>query len=461
MDSDIAIELNQADCGDWRLFTRAKKMLQRLFQTVGDGLSALGGKAEIKAAYRFFENSKIAPETLLEPHRKATVERIKDYPVVGLVQDTTDLDYKHMSLVEGLGVLNDTKRPGCSLHGLIAFTPEKLCLGVVNAEFIKRAPEDLGRKLHNNLRPIEEKESYRWLKAYREACEVANQCPNTEIVVIGDRESDIYELFLEAAKDENRAELLVRGWHDRNIDADKQPNGDKPKLMSEVKKAPIKATIEFDISPSRGKPKRHVVQTVRAKTITLLPSNHKPGLPRVSINAVLLEEVNPPEGEKPIVWLLLTTLPIASETDIQHIVNLYLSRWGIELFFKTLKSGCKVEERQFKDSDTLLNCVAMFMIVAWRVMYVAYLGRACPDIPCTAIFEEDEWRVIYTIVKKTAPPKEPPTLGECLRMVAILGGHRDRKGDPPPGIIVMWRGLQQVYFLAQGWRACLDHVSRP
>ena len=209
---EIADELDLINLGDKRVNKRAKQILEKLYEGAGAGLCAsLSGDDEIKAAYRWFDNDLVAPEKILKPHSEKTLERIKMHKVVGFVQDTTDIDMKHMEKIENLGVVNDTTRPGCSFHPLIAFTPEKLCLGVLDAKFIIRSAEELGKKGSNNSRDIEDKESYRWIQGYQIACEIAESCPETLCVCIGDRESDIYELYLKKGK----ADFLVRAWHDR------------------------------------------------------------------------------------------------------------------------------------------------------------------------------------------------------------------------------------------------------
>lgn len=512
----IANELDLIDLGDQRVNKRAKQILEKLYEGAGAGLCAsFSGGDEIKAAYRWFDNDLVAPENILRSHVEKTLERIKMHKVVGFVQDTTDIDMKHMEHVENLGVVNDTARPGCSLHPLIAFTPEKLCLGVLDAKFIIRPPEELGKKGPNNSRDIEDKESYRWIQGYQIACEIAENCPETLCICIGDRESDIYELYLNKGK----ADFLVRAWHDRGtetsiseenwklieennklkeenkglsevneklrkrrnsknipeivearkknsekIEANRElikenQNTIKNKELGESKfkhqlyQAPIIGNLQFTLPNRAGKKSRIVSQTIRAKNVTFLPSKHKNNLPMVTVNAVLLQEENPPEGEEPVVWMFLTSLPINAFEDIQLIIDLYLSRWGIELFFKVLKSGCKIEELRFQEASRLLACIAVYMVVAWRILYSTYIGRTCPQLPCTVLFDIDEWRSVYATVEKTNPPEAPPNLDEFMKMIATLGGYRGRKSDGPPGIKVIWIGMQAMHRLAEGWRA--------
>lgn len=515
----LSSELEDICLGDKRIDKRSKILLESFYTGVNSGLtSSCGGKAEIKAAYRFFDNDSVNHKKILGPHYSKTLERIKKHKIIGLSQDTTDVDMKHMGTVENLGVLNDTKRPGCSLHPVVAFTPDKLCLVVVSTKFIIRPAEELGKKKHNNLRDIEDKESFRWIEGYKVACKIAEKCPETKCVSIGDRESDIYELLLESKNPVNKADLIVRAWHDRKVDLpcseehkkllnenikienenkslllankkaiknktirslppEQREIFDRNKISIEKNKILIKTnksivfaderikntflhqlhqgsiigTVEFKLHRRDGRKSRIVKQNIRAITLDLMPSWHKKNLPKLSINAVLLEEIDVPPGEEPVSWMFLTTLPIDSLEDIQLIIKLYISRWGIELFFKALKSGCRIEELQFKEASRLLSCISLYMIVTWRVLFTAFLGRECPDLPCSTLFETDEWESVYASHMKAIPPKEPPKLGEFMLMIAALGGYQARKSQGPPGIVVIWKGLQKAYGLSEGW----------
>lgn len=510
--SEIINEIEAVCFGDHRLDKRAKKVIQSMLEGIGNGLSAsFGGNSEIKAAYRFFDNDLVDPSKILEPHYEMTLERIKQQKIVVLSQDTTDIDMKHMERVENLGVLNDTNRPGCSLHPVIAFTPDKLCLGVVDAKFMIRSAVDLGKKGSNNSRDIEDKESYRWIEGYRVACKIAGQCPDTLCISVGDRESDIYELLLEATK--GKAELIARAWHDRSISLppskkmqelldENQKLVDENKRLAEINEkirhrknssddrevnsalitenkkriktnkefineenfvinklknqlyiAPIIGTVEFILPDGRGRKSRLVKQIIKATEVMLEPAEHKDELPKITINAVLLEEIDPPEGEGPISWMFLTTLPINTIDELQFIIKVYLSRWGIELFFKILKSGCKIEELRFQEASRLLGCISIYMIVAWRILYATFIGRACPELPCSLLFEVDEWQSVYAVIMKAQPPTKPPSLGELIKMIATLGGYRGRNSDGPPGMKVVWIGMQAMHKLAEGWQA--------
>ena len=190
---------------------------------------------------------------------------------------------------------------------------------------------------------------------------------------------------------------------------------------------------------------------IRAETVTLRPPPRcDRQLPEVTVNVVLVEETSPPSGCEPIQWILITTLPINDIQAVKLIVQAYCIRWQIEIFFKTIKTGCRVEERQFKTLDRMLNCIAMYSIVAWRVMYLCRLGRECPDLDCEIVFEPCEWKAVYMAVKQEEPPAKHPTLNEMIRMIASLGGYVIRK-KTEPGPQTLWIGLQRVSMLAIAW----------
>jgi hypothetical protein len=170
------------------------------------------------------------------------------------------------------------------------------------------------------------------------------------------------------------------------------------------------------------------------------------------VNVVLVSEVDPPAGDEPVEWLLITSLPVHDIEQVRLIVQYYCGRWMIEVFFRVLKSGCRVEERRFEQMDRLLACLAVYLIVAWRTLYVCRLGRSCPEMSCEAVFEPAEWKSVWKVVQREDPPNEPPPLGMMVRLVAQLGGYVNRKRTDPPGPQTVWIGLQRMHDFALCWQ---------
>ena len=296
-------------------------------------------------------------------------------------------------------------------------------------------------------------------KGYARLENVAEQCPNTKIVVVADSEADIYELFAEerSTSHQRGVELIVRGCHDRCTDSEHGKilatvRASGPKYDCQVKVGARKAKISTEARARRTsrKPRMANCQVFACSVMLQPPGRTGIKLPPVKLNVVLVEEQDPPEGEEPIQWILVTTLPVDSETDIRNVVKYYCLRWQIEIFFKTLKSGCRIEERRFETLEREMNCVAIYIIVAWRIMLMCHLGRECPDMTCEAVFETSEWQAIYKVTQRKDPPSTPPTLNEMIRMVATLGGFIDRKRNEP-GTQTLWIGMQRMYDIANCW----------
>jgi hypothetical protein len=396
------------------------------------------------AAYRFFKNDAVSFAQVLAPHRRATVERIGQSPVVLLAQDTSELDYRSQTGIQGLGPPRMPQGYGAHLHPLLALTAEGLCLGVVEAKLWCRSEtKEETPPLAPKNRPIEEKESFRGLERYRHACSLANDVPPTCLIVIGDRESDRYELFLERHQQTSPcAEWLVRCAQDRSL-LEQEP--ETAKWWSRLRASPVLGEIEFEIPATAHRAARKVRQTLRARQVTLKPPYRQgQSLPPVAVYAVLATEIDPPTDVDPLEWFLLTSLPIPHFEEAVTLMGYYLKRWQIEVFFHVLKNGCKVEALQLSDFERLSPCLAFYMIIAWRVLFATQIGRTCPDLPCDLLFDTQEWQAVYLVVRRKAPPSKPPSLTDMIQMVASLGGHLGRKHDGPPGPKTLWIGLQRA-----------------
>ena len=192
---------------------------------------------------------------------------------------------------------------------------------------------------------------------------------------------------------------------------------------------------------------------MRAATVTLRGPDRPGGaLPAVTVNVVQVREINPPPGDLPVEWLLLTTLPIDTVEQVQQVVQYYTVRFMIEVLFRVLKSGCRVEERRFEHISRMLPCAAVYLIVAWRTLMICRLGRSSPDLDCEAIFDPAEWKSVWMTVQGTKPPRRVPKLAEILPLIAQLGGYVNYPNrKDPPGPQTIWLGLQRMYDMALAW----------
>lgn len=436
-------ELKTIDLGDKRLDNRATVILNSLLDKPGLSIpAACNGWDETIAAYRFFDNSKTTPEKILSPHIESTITRARAHKEILCLQDTSEIDFTSKPKTEGLGPLSYEKQIGFYIHPTLITTPDRIPLGIIDSHNWVRDEENFGKAKERKNIPIEEKESIRWINGYQNIAKFAQALPDSKVTYVADREADIYELFLEREKisKENKIapELLVRSQHNRVLD-------NNQKIKDRLKQAQVLGEIQFDLPPGRGRKARTVTQEVKAIRVELKAPYRKDRiLDKVEITAVYTYEKNTPEGEEPIEWILLTSNNVKTFEEACTIVTNYLARWDIEIFFKVLKSGCKIEELQLETFERLENSITLFMIVAWRIMFLMKLGRECPDLPCSMVFEKGEWEAAYIVYKKSTPPENPPSLNEMIKMVASFGGYIGRKGDGPPGPKVLWIGLQRV-----------------
>jgi hypothetical protein len=453
--------------GDERLDRRAVALLSALGQRPNLSLpAACGGRAEMEAAYRFFDNGKVTFTKVLQPHIARTLGRLAEQTLALLVQDTSEIDLTRPEQdVVGAGELDGARR-GFLLHEMHAFTPEGTPLGTVWAEIVNRtegvshapAPQKRERR---KQRPIEAKESLRWLTGLRQARAIAQQLPGVQCVCVADSEADVYELFAEPHGGAP-VHWLIRACQDRALEAD-EGAGAAQHLRDQMAATPVLYEVELlirgrkaktaaeDRARRQNRQTRPAAVAVRAATLTLRPPwRCDRALPAVTVNAVLVHESHPPAGERPVEWILLTTLPIDTPEQARAIVEYYCVRWCIEILFRTLKSGCRIERRRFEHVDRVLPCLALYLIVAWRTLFVCRLGRSCPDLDCEAIFEPSEWKAVWAAVHRQKPPAEAPRLSQVVHLIARLGGYVERPGSEP-GAQTVWIGLQRMYDLAWAW----------
>ena len=470
MNAWISQELATVDLGDKRLDKRCQRILERCFNSPQASLcGAMRGCAEVMAASRFFDHPNVTAATLLRPHRDATLERVRTQERVLVIQDTMELDYTNQTQLQGRGPLNSETRLGFLVHTQYVVSAQRLPLGVWDTDVFAR--ERLQEITSNHKqRDYEDKESYRWLEGYLQACALAAAAPGVEVISLSDREGDVYEVFVEHARrvaaQEPAAQFVIRCCQKERTLAAREDETEALKLAAQVNQGPVLGTIEFDIT-SKIQTKRvlgkntqvfrqgrHVVQEIRACPLELKPPWRKgASLPPVSLWAVSAKEINTPDGQDPIDWLILTSLPVRNFAEAHAILDLYLARWEIEVFHKTLKSGCTIEKLQLKEEERLKPALALYMVVAWRLLYLTKLGRECPELPCDAVFEEAEWKSLVVIAKGRPALAKKPTLGELILLIAQQGGYRGCKNDGPPGPQVMWLGLRSLQHYATAWKA--------
>lgn len=457
---------------------RCRRVLSDISQRPHASLPAAvgGANADVQAIYRFMANEDVEIEALLKPHREATQRRFENHRDIVLVQDTSEVDVtRHEQKVSGAGPLDNGARFGGFLHLMQAFSESGTPLGTVFSKQWSRPDEPKTKrskaarekaKYEARQRPIAEKESYRWVEGIQAAKTLSTEHPHKTFICISDSESDIFEVFAEMPAGKRQVHLVVRACQDRAVVTDGTDDDAQAwrTLWANVEQTPVKHTATISIrgrdpkvpcnkrDRDQARASRVATVEIRATSVTLRGPHRVGGnLSDTKLNAVLVREINPPAGEAPVEWLLLTTLPIDSKKKIERVISLYALRWGIELFFRMLKQGCRIEERRFEYQDRVERFVAISLIVAWRICYMCHLGRECPEISCEAVFTRTEWQLAYHTSTRRTPPKTPPTLPAMIRLVAQLGGYINRVRSDEPGIQTLWEGLQRLHDLTLGY----------
>ena len=438
-------EFGRACLSDRRLRRRCCSLGRAFYARPQAALpQACGTRVQTKAAYRFFDNPRVTMPAILQSHYQATGQRLASEAVILAVQDTTSLNYSAHPATERLGLIGAAAEGpmGMLVHSTLAFNLAGTPLGLLDVQCWTREPEDFGKKHQRKELPFEAKESVRWLRSLEALERIQGQCPNTQLVSVGDREADIYELFVWASQKPGRPALLVRAERDRLL-AQGQEH-----LWEHVSSQPLAGELEVQVPRRDNRPSRSARLGIRFAAVELR-SPQKKQLGPVRLWAVLAREEQPPVGVPAVEWMLLTTVAVHDFEGAVQKVRWYAGRWGIEIFHRVLKSGCQIENRQLAGADRLEACLAIDLVVAWRIFHLTKLGRQTPDVPCTVYFQEHEWKALVAYVTQNPKvPEQPPKLQAAVRIVASLGGFLGRKGDGEPGTQTMWLGLQRLDDLA-------------
>jgi hypothetical protein len=345
------------------------------------------------------------------------------------------------------------------MHNALAFTTSGVALGIMSQSTWARGeipPEDYQEKIERlQVTPIEEKESSKWLISLRETLE--RTPAGVQLITLADRESDIFE-FLTQAK-ELRAKYVIRARTDRKLVPEESAGCTR--MLDALSDAPVLGSLAVEVPGNGSRKARTASIEVRVAQVTIQPPPRRGAHAKasgsdepVTVTLVGATEQSPPEGCESISWVLLTNLPVRDFESATEKVRWYARRWGIEVWHRVLKSGCKVEDCMLEEAERLKRYLTLFSIIGVRLMHVTYLARAQPDVPATEVFSAEEVNALHIRMTKALPPASPaPTLREMVRMLGKLGGHLGRKCDGEPGVTVLWRGWTSLYETVETLRA--------
>ena len=449
----IREEFMDAQLADRRLLRIAEDLAQdpqgSLPQASGDG-------GQTAAAYRFFNNDRIAAAEILAAHQARTRQRVAERPVVRAVSDTTSLNFADRPDTSGLGPISTSaeKMFGLWYHTDWAFSPDGLPLGLVHSQGWARDPKQFGCRSQRHQRAIEQKESAKWLRSLAAVQALAAQTPQTRWVMIADREADLYELFEKTAMPPANVARLIRAHHNRNLVETKRP------LFTHVAHLRPAAEVELQLPRRRGQKARPARVEIRWGEVRLRAPDGKGQQRQLRLWVLEAREPRRSKHQTPMLWRRLSTAAIGTLAEALERLRWYCLRWGIEVFHRVLKSGCEVEAVQRQTAARLQRYVAVKLVIAWQVMALAQWGRQAPQRALNELLEEVECRVLRAVERdrqkrsragiKRLPTK--PTVHDGLWWVGRLGGHLGRRGDGLPGPLRLTRGIERLHYITLGWK---------
>jgi hypothetical protein len=437
-------ELPALDLGDERLNRRCAQLVGLMADNPEASiLQCCPTMAEAKAAYRFLDNPRVSPDALRQAIARAAGERAPNHSRILVAQDTTTLSFTSHSQTEGMGPVG-SGATGFFVHTAMAMSSHGTPIGILHQQVWARDAEAAGSRHERRDKPIEDKESYRWVQTLQAT---HNWVPETtELLTVADREADIFEVF--ATQRPPNSHLLIRACRDRKV-------SETQMLFEAAANAPIVGEFDVTVGRSKDDPPRTARLQARICSVTIrTPTHgvHDPSLGPVQLSVIVAEETAPPADQSPVHWVLLTDLPAADLDDARAFVRDYALRWLIERYHYTLKSGCRIEDCQLRHIDRIDRLVALYCVVALRLLWMRYAACNEPDAACTAAFTELEWRTLYAYFNDAPAPDIPLSMGQAVLYVARLGGFKARKGDGDPGVKVLWRGLVRLHDLVIGVR---------
>ena len=418
--------------GDSRLNDRAIKIGQACLEKPNGTLPKKCTKwADLKGAYRFFDSDKISHESLQEAHNKNTLaEATKVDGVALFIQDGSEIEYNDHPWTCDLGPTSDSYGQGIMIH---------TCLAVAWNEGI--APEVLGlAKQTPWIRPTvkDPKEKTKESKVWLDMLKAIGPKPmNCKWITVGDRASDIYN-FLHGAT-ELDWDYIIRTHYDRKLSIDDETQS----LRAWVSALEPQAKYDLVLRGRGNKSVRTVEMSVAYGKALINPPYRKSGI-RLPVNYVRTYSNEDPSLE----WILVTSLDVNTPEDAIQIVQMYKERWVIEEYHKCLKTGCQIEKAQLRNGDRLLNLLGILGVIATQLLRLRDRSRQDPDCLAAEVVGDDELEVI----KKLHKLKDPVTLKEFWRRVAMLGGFIGRKSDGNPGWQTIWSGWLELQAIVKGLR---------
>lgn len=440
-----AREFGSAELGDARRTERLVQIAAGAASRVGCALSCVCGKSGSQAISRLLGRQEMTLHAVLEPHTAQASERCGGGLVLA-VQDTTALDFTGHGCTSGLGPITTAAHSrGLLMHSVLAVRADRVPVGLLGMQVWAREESARGISRDRRKRSVSGKESCKWLKGLEQAQSAVR--PGVRMVIIGDRESDVYALF--AAPRRQGVDLLVRLAQDRAIEDEEHH-----RVREALKYAAVLGVHKVEVPRQKGRPKRVAELEVRAGQVSIKrPYGYSPDVAgSVELSVVWARETDAPDGAEALDWVLVTTLRVENLNSALEMIEFYSVRWVIEEFHHILKEGCRAERLQFDTTERLIPALGILAVVAWRVLTLSKQARSAPDADVSEVASAEEVEVLARWVRSQKDSGQLSTVRAFTVAVARLGGFMGRKSDGLPGTKTIWQGLRNLEMLLLGHR---------
>lgn len=469
-------EFEHLEAGDPRHRRRVLDMAgSALLKPAGTITEVFPEGAKRKGAYTFLSSSVVSAKALLLACGQACALRAADFDQTLIPLDGSCVSLPDPRGHKRFGRLGSRKKGrGLKVISAIGIAPDGTPLGLLAQTWWARKGKKRKKKKHASI-PVAQKETQRWLDTIERVDEqLIKHAPETQGVFVIDREGDSWAVL--GAIVERKRQFIIRAARDRTVlesdegqlknksntrseSKNKNKNKNKRKLRETLAEQPVLMTFELDVPAGPKRKARRVTLEVRVARVLLPLYESWAGKPHPQhVNVVSVREVGtPPKGEKALDWLLMTSLPIDTEEEVCAIIAGYQTRWAIESFHKTWKSGgCQIEDTQLRDRDRVIKWAVILAAVAMRIERIKHLGRTQPELPASkelSIYELNALLLLKQKQKKRNEevPNKVPTMAKATLWIAHLGGYVDQKS--PPGAITIGRGFERVRAVAEAFEA--------
>lgn len=431
-------EMGGAIVKDERQRKNLIRMCLRLQQAPNLSFSAACGASVRKSASRLFSQQDI---DLQQGHIEQTVGRCQGQDLILIAEDTTDLNYDDHPQTQGLGHLGGPSNVlGLAIHSGLALSTQGEPLGLIGQHIW--APISTNYRDGGYLRklPIEEKESYKWLRTLKWTKEHFQDFDG-QLLLIGDREGDFWEHF--TAERPGNTQLLVRALH---VSRRVLVAGKKMQLQQAAPDFPKVGSLEVAVCRKPGQAERLAHIDVHIGHMVCPPANNRTTGKSVPMSVIWAKETAPPTDVEPLEWYLLTTGQINTFEQAREMIRFYTLRWTIERFHYVLKQGLKVERLQFDTFQRLANALRVCSVVAWYLLRLAYLVKVKPEEPAHLHFDQHDTMLLTTITQHSIY-----SVKDFIIALGKLVGFSPSKKQPFPGEKLLWQATQILFNIRTGF----------